>query len=39
MRWSTYNRAEEKFDRYESMLDEGMIALVARLKWCADECP
>jgi hypothetical protein len=32
MRWSTYNRAEEKFDRYESILDEGTFALLARLK-------
>jgi hypothetical protein len=22
MRWRTYNRAEEKFDRYEAMLDQ-----------------
>ena len=32
MRWRTYNRAEGKFDRYESILDEGMFALLARLK-------
>jgi hypothetical protein len=32
MRWRTYNRAEEKFDRYESILDEGTFALLARLK-------
>jgi hypothetical protein len=31
MRWRTYNRAQEQFDRYESILDEGTIALVARL--------
>ena len=31
MRWRTYNRAEEKFDRYEAILDEGTFALVARL--------
>jgi hypothetical protein len=30
MRWSTYNRAEAKFDRYESILDEGTFALMAR---------
>ena len=28
MRWHTYNRAEEKFDHYESVLDEGTFALV-----------
>ena len=32
MRWRTYNRAEEKFDHYESILDEGTLELVARLK-------
>jgi hypothetical protein len=32
MRWSTYNRAEEKFDHYESVLDEGLVELVARLR-------
>jgi hypothetical protein len=31
MRWRTYRRAEEKFDRYESILDEGVVNLVARL--------
>jgi len=31
MRWQTYRRAEEKFDRYESVLDEGTLALVAKL--------
>ena len=31
MRWRTYNRAQEQFDRYESILDEGTIALAARL--------
>jgi hypothetical protein len=30
MRWRTYNSAEEKFDRYESILDEGTYALMAR---------
>jgi hypothetical protein len=32
MRWSTYNRAKESFDKYEAILDEGMLELVARLK-------
>jgi hypothetical protein len=31
MRWRTYNRAEEKFDRYESVLDEGVVELAMRL--------
>ena len=31
MRWKTYHRAEEKFDRYESILDQGSIALAAKL--------
>jgi len=31
MRWRTYNRAEERFDRYEAVLDEGVIELAARL--------
>jgi len=31
MRWRTYNRIEEKFDRYESMLDEGVVELAAKL--------
>ena len=31
MRWSTYNRAVEKYDHYESILDEGLAMLVARL--------
>jgi hypothetical protein len=30
MRWSTYNRLEEKFDRYESILDSGCLQLVAK---------
>jgi len=30
MRWRTYHRAAEKFDRYEAILDAG-FALVARL--------
>jgi hypothetical protein len=32
MRWRTYNRAVEKFDRYEGILDAGLFALVAKLK-------
>jgi hypothetical protein len=31
MRWRTYNRAEEKFDRYDAVLDEGIVGLAARL--------
>lgn len=30
MRWRTYDRAEEEFDRYEAILDEGTFALIAR---------
>lgn len=30
MRWSTYMRAEEQFDRYEATLDEGTVGLAAR---------
>jgi hypothetical protein len=32
MRWRTYNRAVEKFDRYEAILDAGTFALLARLQ-------
>jgi len=32
MRWSTYHRAEESFDRYEAILDEGVFELLQRLK-------
>jgi hypothetical protein len=32
MRWRTYNRAAEKFDYYEAILDAGIFALVAKLK-------
>src|SRR6516225_4360502 len=32
MRWKTYNRYEQKFDRYEAQLDAGLEKLVARLK-------
>jgi len=31
MRWATYNRAEEKFDHYEGVLDEGLAAAAVRL--------
>ena len=31
MRWRTYNHAQEKFDRYESILDEGVVELAERL--------
>ena len=31
LRWSTYNRAQEKFNRYESILDEGTLEVVAKL--------
>ena len=31
MRWSTYKRAKAKFDRYESILDQGALAAVIRL--------
>ena len=32
MRWRTYNRAVNKFDHYEAILDAGAFALVAKLK-------
>jgi len=31
MRWHTYERAEEKFDRYEMILNQGLGDLIARL--------
>jgi hypothetical protein len=31
MRWRTYNRAVAKFEQYDSILDEGVAELVARL--------
>ncbi len=31
MRWATYRRAEEKFDRYDETLDEGVVELAMRL--------
>ena len=30
MRWATYNRAVEKFDRYEVTLNEGLMGVLAR---------
>jgi hypothetical protein len=30
MRWRTYNRLEQKFDRYEDILDSGIESLVAK---------
>ena len=32
MRWSTYHRADESFDRYEAVLNEGMFELLKKLK-------
>jgi hypothetical protein len=32
MRWRTYNRAVEKYDRYEAVLDAGIVELAARFK-------
>jgi hypothetical protein len=31
MRWETYNKYEEKFDRYEKILDHGCAELVAKM--------
>jgi hypothetical protein len=31
MRWRTYNRAEAKFDRYEAILDRGLLRAAMRL--------
>jgi hypothetical protein len=30
MRWRTYKRAEEKFNRHQAMLDEGLVELAAK---------
>jgi hypothetical protein len=30
MRWRTYNRVEEKFDRYEAMLNQGLTDVMLR---------
>ena len=31
MRWKTYNRMVERFDRYEGMVEEGLLEAVTRL--------
>jgi hypothetical protein len=31
MRWSTYRRAEDRFDHYEATLDEGVLAAAIKL--------
>ena len=31
MRWKTYNRYVERFDRYEDILNDGIIELMAKL--------
>jgi hypothetical protein len=31
MRWRTYNRAEEKFDRYGAALNEGLMGAAIRV--------
>jgi len=31
MRWQTYNRAQEKFNTYDDLLDEEVIKAAARL--------
>jgi hypothetical protein len=31
MRWRTYNRAEERFDRYETVLNQGLMTAALRL--------
>jgi hypothetical protein len=30
MRWRTYNRYEERFDRYEAILEDGLVELMAK---------
>ena len=30
MRWRTYNRYEERFDRYEAILEDGILELMAK---------
>jgi hypothetical protein len=32
MRWRTYNRLEEKFDRHEEILERGIGSLIAKLR-------
>jgi hypothetical protein len=31
MRWTTYNRYVERFDRYEDILDAGIVKLMAKI--------
>jgi hypothetical protein len=31
MRWRTYNRAEQRFDYYDSVLDDGLVEAAAKL--------
>jgi hypothetical protein len=31
MRWATHNRYEQRYDRYEEILDHGSAALAAKL--------
>jgi hypothetical protein len=31
MRWRTYNRMVERFDRYEAMVEEGLLEAIMRL--------
>jgi hypothetical protein len=31
MRWKTYNRLEQKFERYEDILDSGIESLISKL--------
>jgi len=33
MRWKTYRRYERRFDRYDAVLDSGIIELAAKLCW------
>jgi hypothetical protein len=32
MRWRTYDRLESQFDHYEAVLNDGLLALVARFE-------
>ena len=36
MRWRTYERAEQKFDRYEGIIDEGILGVAIRLGYDFD---
>jgi hypothetical protein len=31
MRWRTYNRMVERFDRYQAMVEEGLLEAVKQL--------